>query len=269
MKRITGFCSAIIFTVTLAFVASAQTPPPKDTNVRETLTNEAVIKLSKARFKERTIIHVIRTSPTAFDLSTAKLIELKRSGVSEKVISEMIERQTLTAGLHSAASLRDDEFFTADDEAFFKSGSSRLGSLMDKRAKNNEKSSEKSSEPKQNETPIFGSDSGSQGRTRSRGMGGNSDQTNQSETTGTATVRIIRPPNESGEPKLERAPKLDNQAVIEMIQAGFSEGTVLRKIEITQVDFDLSAKALNDLRRNRVSERIIKAMTEAMDEGKK
>lgn len=54
-----------------------------------------------------------------------------------------------------------------------------------------------------------------------------------------------------------------------MIQAGFSEGTVLRKIEITQVNFDLSAKAVTELRKNRVTERIIKAMTEAMDEEKK
>ncbi len=237
----------------------AQSAPPPDTGTREVLTNSSVVRLSKARFKERTIIHLIRTSPTAFDVSTSQLIELKRSGVSERVISEMIERQALTAGLQSASSLRDDEFFTADDEAFFNSGSSRLGSLRDKRTTR--------SEPKQqHETPIFGSGSGSQGRTRSRGTGNNGEQTSQNETTGTATVRIIRPSEESSEPRLERAPKLDNHAVIDMVQAGFSEGTVLRKIEITQVDFDLSAKSLGELRRNRVSERIIKAMTEAMED---
>jgi hypothetical protein len=260
MKRFAGFC--LCLTVVLTLLMSAPAVTAQAPQAREVLTNESVIRLARARFKERTIIHLIRTSPTAFDISTTKLIELKRSGVSEKIISEMIERQTLAAGMQSAASLRDDEFFTADDEAFFNSGSSRLGPLNDKRAKN--------SEPKQsNETSIFGSNSGSQGRTRSRGLGHSGDQASQSEAAGTATVRIIRPPSEASEPKLERAPKLDNQAVIEMVQAGFSEGTVLRKIEITQVEFDLSAKALAELRRNRVSERLIKAMTEAMNEEKK
>jgi hypothetical protein len=54
-----------------------------------------------------------------------------------------------------------------------------------------------------------------------------------------------------------------------MIQAGFSEGTVLRKIEITEVNFDLSGKAVAELRQNRVTERIIRAMNEAMNEERK
>jgi hypothetical protein len=117
---------------------------------------------------------------------------------------------------------------------------------------------------------IFGSKSGARGKSRSEGMGGaNRDLERQSEVTGSATVRIVRPPSEgAAAPKLERAPRLDNQGVLELIQAGFSEGTIVRKIESSQVEFDLSPKALTALRQNRVSERIIKAMSTAMDESK-
>lgn len=82
-------------------------------------------------------------------------------------------------------------------------------------------------------------------------------------------MRIIRAPAQEGVPKLERAPKLDNQVIIQLIEAGFTEGTILRKIEAMQVDFDTSPTALAELRRNRVSERVIIAMIEAMGEDPK
>ena len=53
-----------------------------------------------------------------------------------------------------------------------------------------------------------------------------------------------------------------------MVQAGFSEGTILRKIELEQVEFDLSPQAVTELRKNRVSDKVLKAMREAMDESK-
>jgi hypothetical protein len=99
------------------------------------------------------------------------------------------------------------------------------------------------------------------------GPGPNGSASGSSETMGSASVRIIRPPSEAGsggEPKLQRQAKLDNRAILDLIQAGFSEGTILRKIENSQVEFDLSTKSLTDLRKNRVSESIIKAMSEAM-----
>ena len=118
------------------------------------------------------------------------------------------------------------------------------------------------------ETSVFGSRSGSQSQTRSRN-GLNGERSNDGEVSGSASVRIIKPPAESTSgPKLERAPKLDNQGILEMVEAGFSEGTILRKIESTMVDFDVSPKAVAELRRNRVSDKVIKAMQEAMDDGK-
>jgi hypothetical protein len=255
MKYLAPLC--LVITLALAATGEARAQDRSDNNRREVLTNEAIINLAKAGFKERTIITLIRTSDTAFDISTAKLVELKKRGVNERVISEMIERTNYGAAAQRLTTLRDDEFFAKDDEAFFN------GPIF------KELPTEKEAKRREDEAMIFGSQSGSGSKTRSRGLGPNGERNQQGESIGTATVKIIRPPSEaSPEPKLQRAPKLDNKGVLEMVQAGFSEGTVIRKIESSQVDFDLSSAALSDLRQNRVSERIIAAMKTAMDESK-
>jgi hypothetical protein len=260
MKRLVCLCLFVLISLTLSVSASTQQSPAPSSGKRETLTNEAIINLSKARFKEGTIITLIRTSPTAFDLSTTKLIELKKRGVSERIVLEMIARQTYLSSAPDLATMSDDDFFSKEDEAFF--NSSPTLKLPDKRG---------GDKAKENETDVFGSRSGSQNKNQSRGLGGaNGERSGETEVTGSATVRLIKPSSEAGgAPKLERAPKLDNQAILELIQAGFSEGTILRKIEASQVEFDISPKAIAALRQNRVSERIIKAMTDAMDDGKK
>ncbi|MGE0104059.1 MAG: hypothetical protein AB7H86_12575 [Blastocatellales bacterium] len=246
----------LVFVMTIsAGSAMAQDP---DSGQREVLTNESIISLSRAGFKEKTIITLIRTSQTAFDISTIRLVELKKRGVNERIISEMIERTNSGDAIRRLTTLRNDEFFSKDDEAFFK-GSDIFKQLP----------SEKQARKREEEAMIFGSESGGRSRSQSRGLGPNGEREQSSELMGSATVRIIRPPSEGGaEPKLERAPKLDNQGVLELIQAGFSEGTVIRKIETSQVEFDLSQKALAELRQNRVSDKIIRAMTSAMDESK-
>ncbi|MBS1809635.1 MAG: hypothetical protein JST84_15855 [Acidobacteria bacterium] len=262
MQRLLYFALVIIASLSLFPSALAQsTPPaPKQTTApkREILTNESIISLVRAQFKEKTILTLLRTSPVNFDLSPQKLIQLKKNGVNENVIQAMIQQQALASG---SFSLRDDEFFNADDDAFFKS-SPRLNLPEIKRpqTKQNDDDAEK-------QTDIFGSRSGNQSQTRSRG-GLNGERSGSSEIGGSATVRIIKPPTESGEPKLERAPRLTNQNIIEMVQAGFSEGTILRKIELTQVEFDLANKAIDELKKNRVSDKVIKAMRQAMDESK-
>jgi hypothetical protein len=234
--------------------SAAQSPSKANQGRPEVLTNDAVINLVRAGFKEKTVISIILSSPVAFDVSTPKLIELKKRGVSERVVLVMMQQQALYSRSARMSELSEENFFRPDDEEFFNSppklrmpGDERRGSDSD-------------------ETSVFGSRSGSQSSTRSRGgISGESEQAG--EVGGSATVRIIRPPGEGGGgPKLERARKLDNQAVIDMVQATFSEGTILRKIENTHVEFDLSASALAELRRNRVSERIIRAMTAAMED---
>jgi len=73
-------------------------------------------------------------------------------------------------------------------------------------------------------------------------------------------------PNEAGGPptKLERTPTLNNEAVIKLVEAGFSEGTIIKRIEDSPSDFDLSNSKLEELRRRRVNEPVIAAMRAAM-----
>jgi hypothetical protein len=52
--------------------------------------------------------------------------------------------------------------------------------------------------------------------------------------------------------------------VIKLVEAGFSEGTIIKRIEDSPADFDLSSTKLEELRRRRVTEAIILAMTDAM-----
>jgi hypothetical protein len=87
-------------------------------------------------------------------------------------------------------------------------------------------------------------------------------------TTGSATVRILRPPSESGDAplKLQKTPTLTNESVIKLVEAGFSEGTIVKRIEDSPADFDLSTARLEELRRRRVSETIIVAMIAAMSD---
>jgi hypothetical protein len=206
---------------------------------RETpLTNAAVIKLVRAGFKEKTVIAIIRSRPAQFDLSPDRLIELKRSNVSENIILAML-------------ALDDTEFAVNDDDwssdPFFKDSTA----------------SKKGSNTGDGGMDIFGMNGGSNSRTERRGPDGTSGGDTQ--TTGSATVRIVRPPLEAGgKPQLEKTPTLTNDSIVELVEAGFSEGTIVRRIENAPVEFDLAPAKLAELRRRRVSERIIAAMTTAM-----
>ena len=90
-------------------------------------------------------------------------------------------------------------------------------------------------------------------------------------TTGSATVKLIKPPaepGESGPAKLEKAKSLTNDSIVELVEAGFSEGTIIRRIEQSPVEFDLAANKLDELRKRRVSEKVLTAMKAAMGEEK-
>lgn len=202
------------------------------------LSNAAVVKLVRAGFKEKTVISIIRSRPNRFVLDPDRLIELKRNGVSENIILAMLAQ--------------DESFLLADGDWTddFSFGRSKT-SARDPRI--------------QGGTDIFGSSEGSKGQTRSRGADGS----NQGETTttGTATVRILRPTEAGGgATKLERTPTLNNEAVIKLVEAGFSEGTIIKRIEDSPSDFDLSNSKLGELRRRRVNDAVIAAMRAAMND---
>lgn len=222
-----------------ALLSFASLYPSAQQNSESPLTNAAIVKLVRAGFKEKTVVAIIRTRAAQFDLSPDRLIELKRSGVSENIILVMLTS--------------DDTEFTPGDEwssdPFFNDSA---------RTKDGKKATD-------GETDIFGMSGGSSSRTRQRGAGGSSGGDTQ--TTGSATVRIIRPPVEAGAtPKLERTPTLTNDSIVELVEAGFSEGTIIRRIEQSPAEFDLTPTRLAELRRRRVSDRIIAAMTIAMSD---
>ena len=203
------------------------------------LTNSAIVKLVRAGFKDKTVIAIIHNRPNRFDLDPDKLIELKRNGVSENIILAMLAQT-------DAFALADDEWI--DDSGF--KGSTKPGAGT--------------SNSQSGGSDIFGSSSGSRSQNRGRGMnGGNLGETT---TTGSATVRILRPPAEAGGApvKMEKTPTLTNDSVIKLVEAGFSEGTIIKRIEDSPAEFDLSTARLEELRRRRVTEAIIVAMTAAM-----
>ena len=210
------------------------------------LTNAAVVRLVRAKFSEKTIIAIVRTRPARFDLSPDRLIELKKGGVPERVILAMLARDE--AGALASAAADDDDF---DSDPFFA-------------GLNNPGRGQTGGGVEPGETNIFGSSGGARGRTRTNGVGGGAE--GETQTTGTASVRIIRPPAEAGgaPPQMERTPTLTNDSVAELVAAGFSEGTIIRRIEGSPADFDLSPAKLADLRRRRVTEPVINAMRAAM-----
>ena len=207
--------------------------------VEAPLTNASVVKLVRAGFKEKTVIAIIHNRASRFNLDPDKLIELKHNGVSENVILAMLAR-------NEAFVFTDDEWM--DDSGFGRSTRSGDGEAKDRPAGSD----------------IFGSSSGSRSQSKGRGMSGGND--GETTTTGSATVRILRPPAEAGGAslKLEKTPTLTNEEVIKLVEAGFSEGTIIKRIEDSPVDFDLSTAKLEELRRRRVTEPIIVAMSVAM-----
>ena len=197
------------------------------------LTNATVVKLVKAGFKDKTVITIISNRPTAFKLDPEQLIQLKRQGVSENVILTMMSVQ-------DAGFVSDDETWAIDP---FSTKKSKDGSAQ------------------RSGGDIFGSGSSSRSSTRD-GMGKGGDE-NEGTVTGSATVRILKPVVTTPA-TLEKAPALNNEAVIRLVEAGFSEGTIIKRIENSPASFDLSPAKLDELHKRRVTDPIIAAMTAAM-----
>ena len=205
------------------------------------LTNASIVKLVRAGFKEKTVIAIIHSRTNHFNLDTEQLIQLKRSGVSENIILAMLSQDESFSGTGDDWS--DDSFFKGNGK---KSNEADPGGSQD------------------SGTGIFGS--GSKSQSSSRGTrGGNQGETT---TTGTATVRILRPPTEAGgaPAKLEKTPVLNNEAIIRLVEAGFSEGTIIKRIEDSPADFDLTPDKLAELHKRRVTDSIIAAMSAAMSD---
>ena len=248
-----SLAARVLFSVSLALILSpavlAQT-----SQAQKTLTNAAVVKLAKAGFKEKTIISIINSRVPNFDLSPDRMIELKHNGVTEKIIIAMLARQ------EGMEPFDDDSW---GDDAFITKG-------LDPKSGNNNAGTNSGTAPTDGGTNIFGSSGGVKGRSQSNVGNGGVDS--DIVTTGSATVRIIKPPSEAGgtggSVKLEKTKSLTNESIVELVEAGFSEGTIIRRIEQSPVEFDLTAGKLEELRKRRVSDKVVAAMKAAMGEDK-
>jgi len=222
------------------FVSRATAQTPK----QAPLTNSSVVKLAKAGFKEKTIIAIIGSRLARFDLSTDGLVELKRNNVSERVILAMLQQQEGIA-FNDGDDFVEESSFGPDNDLTRSWPGQNSGDKTGNRA------------------DIFGSSGGSHNQTKTRG--GSAGSSGDTITNGSATVRILRPPVEAGAPpKLDKAPTLTNASIVELVNGGFSEGTIIRRIEQSPVDFDLSPDKLAELRKHDVSEKLLTAMKLAM-----
>ena len=239
------------FLITLLLLAGSALGVQAQAKDEGPMTNAEVIKLVKAGFKEKTVVLIIASRIPNFDLTSDQMIKLKRAGVNENIIVAMLARQEGTDAPADDSSWGDDPFFNSklDPKDGSTKGSGGSGS--------------------DGGTSIFGSSSGSRAKNSTRtGNGTGSDESNLS---GSATVRLIKPPSEAGgnaAAKLEKTKSLTNESIVELVDAGFSEGTIIRRIEQSPVEFDLAADKLEALRKRRVTDKVIVAMKAAMGEDK-
>jgi hypothetical protein len=239
--------------ITLLLLAGCAFGVQAQTKDEGPMTNAEVIKLVKAGFKEKTVVLIIASRIPKFDLTSDQMIKLKRAGVSENIIVAMLARQEGTDVPTDDSSWGDDPFFNSKLDP--KDGSTR--------------SPGSNSGSGDGSTSIFGSSSGSRERNSTRS--GNGSASGDSQLSGNATVRLIKPPSEAGNgspAKLEKTKSLTNESIVELVEAGFSEGTIIRRIEQSPVEFDLAADKLEALRKKRVTDKVIIAMKAAMGEDK-
>jgi hypothetical protein len=238
--------------ITLLLLAGCAFGVQAQTKDEGPMTNAEVIKLVKAGFKEKTVVVIIASRIPNFDLTSDQMIKLKRAGVSENIIVAMLARQEGSDVPADDTSWGDDPFFNSKLDP--KDGSTK---------------SPGSGSGSDGSTSIFGSSSGSRQRNTTRT--GNGSASGDSQLSGSATVRLIKPPSEAGggsPAKLEKTKSLTNESIVELVEAGFSEGTIIRRIEQSPVEFDLAADKLEALRKKRVTDKVIVAMKAAMGEDK-
>src|ERR1044072_7700178 len=226
-----SLAARIRFPVSLVLIFSPLSLAQNNQAQQKSLTNAAVVKLAKAGFKEKTIIQIINTRLPNFDLSPDRMIELKKNGVTEKVIVAMLARQEGVEVFNDDESWADDAFMSKPLDP--KAGNT--GSGNGNSAGNNSGSSDPG-------TNIFGSSGGVKGSTRSNAGNGGGDSGIMK--TGRATVPLIHTPTapgratrrraeagSAGPPKQEKTKPLTNASIVALVGAGFSEGTIIRRLE--------------------------------------
>ncbi len=99
--------------ITLLLLAGSAFGVQAQTKDEGPMTNAEVIKLVKAGFKEKTIVLIIASRIPNFDLTSDRMIQLKRAGVNENIIVAMLARQEGTDMPADDSSWGDDPFFNS------------------------------------------------------------------------------------------------------------------------------------------------------------
>ena len=77
--------------------AQPAAPPAQQPAAQQVLNNDAVIKLVKAGLSDDLIVSTIANSPGTYDVSADGMIALKSAGVSDKVVSAIIQKANAPA----------------------------------------------------------------------------------------------------------------------------------------------------------------------------
>lgn len=89
----------------------------------DTIRNETVIKMTKAKLGDKIILSKISTSPNKFDISTDALIKLKENNVSDTVVNIMVYKQSLietNADKNSSANSDGSNYTFQNSGIYFK-----------------------------------------------------------------------------------------------------------------------------------------------------
>src|SRR3954464_13962941 len=98
--------------ITLLLLAGSALGVQTQSKQEGPMTNAEVIKLVKAGFKEKNNVLIIALRIPNFDLSSDRMIQLKRAGVSESIIVAMLARQEGTdVPTDDGTAWGDDPFF--------------------------------------------------------------------------------------------------------------------------------------------------------------
>jgi hypothetical protein len=79
----------------------------------DTINNQTIIKMTKAKLGDKIILQKINTNPFKFSVSTDDLISLKNDGVSDSVINLMLQKQSLSENLSDI-----NYSFNSNDESY-------------------------------------------------------------------------------------------------------------------------------------------------------
>jgi len=92
-----------VLLVLVLLAAVGFSSPAATSLAQEVLTNDSVVQMIKAGLPESVVIAKIRSTATKFDLKTESLVNLKKAGVSDKVLEAMMAPGSPATGTQAAA----------------------------------------------------------------------------------------------------------------------------------------------------------------------